>query len=427
MQKIATPCLYLCSFIVVMCSVCSPGWIHAAGVDTLGIGNKDSGTTGYTTAVKADSVVMNTDAIYTRPFIIQQTGSLAVGGYLEANLQHAQSNGIGSGTDFQARRFTMFMAGTPSQSLRFLAELEFENGTEEINLEFASLDILLSRLVILRAGILMIPIGGFNQNHDGPRWNFIDRPMSATQLLPATWSAVGMGMLGKTYTPVGTLSYELYGSNGLDESIVSNSDRRTSLAAAKSNPLRFTASSNGHVMVSARTGLSTPQFGELGLSYAGGRYNQTQLSHGIPDKSLWLHCAAVDYGIGTLKSTWFVKVEAALVHVELPEASEPVYASNQLGGYLDVNHALWRGDVLGFRESMLSLGLRAEYVDFHLHQSSDVDADADDVFSSTIALAFHPASGSNVRVNYRHTWQRDLIGNEPIATGLIQIGITSYF
>ena len=46
----------------------------------------------------------------------------------------------------------------------------------------------------------MNPIGAFNQNHDGPKWEFVDRPISATQMLPATWSNVGFGLYGKKYT-----------------------------------------------------------------------------------------------------------------------------------------------------------------------------------------------------------------------------------
>ena len=31
----------------------------------------------------------------------------------------------------------------------------------------------------LRAGIILPPVGAFNQNHDSPRWEFVDRPLAS--------------------------------------------------------------------------------------------------------------------------------------------------------------------------------------------------------------------------------------------------------
>lgn len=69
----------------------------------------------------------------------------------------------------------------------------------------------------------MNPIGAFNQNHDGPRWDFIDRPISATTIIPSTLSNVGFGFYGKHFTPNLTIGYEAYLTNGFDDNIVSNS------------------------------------------------------------------------------------------------------------------------------------------------------------------------------------------------------------
>lgn len=380
-----------------------------------------------TPATGADTLQMNTDAIYARPFIQRSAGTLAVGGYVEANVQRASSMGSSDGVHFQARRFTMFMAGTPSPNVRFLAELEFENGTEEINLEFASVDFIVSRMLTIRGGIVMIPIGGFNQNHDGPRWNFIDRPISATVLLPATWSSVGMGILGKARIPIGTLSYEMYGTNGLDETIVSNDTRRTSLAAAKSNPFRFAQSTNGHVMISGRTAISAGGFGELGCSYAGGVYSQSHTGAASVGSSLWHHCAAVDYSVGSFSKSWYVKGEAAYVLVDVPPTSEPVYASGQIGGYADVNYTLWRGPLLGFDHGALFVGMRGEYADFHLAGSNSNGANGDELYAATLALAYHPVSGSILRFNYRKQWQTDVLGNDAVTTSTVQLGVTTYF
>ena len=169
------------------------------------------------------------DAVYNRPFI--QVGKLpvALGGYVEANYQYLSENGISEGHQFQMRRLTLFISSSISKRIKFLSEIEFEDGTKEINIEFASVDFEFASLLNFRGGVVMNPIGAFNQNHDGPKWEFVDRPISATQMLPATWSNVGFGIFGKKYSKNWVYGYELYLTNGFDESIISNPDNKTSL------------------------------------------------------------------------------------------------------------------------------------------------------------------------------------------------------
>src|SRR5678809_313416 len=156
------------------------------------------------------SLKMNMDAVYDRPFNKAGKLPVALGGYVEANYQYLSENGVSEGNQFQMRRLTIFMASSIAKRLKFLSEIEFEDGTKEINIEFASIDFEFSPLLNFRGGIIMNPIGAFNQNHDGPKWEFIDRPISATQMLPATWSNVGVGVFGKKYTSNWVFAYEAY-------------------------------------------------------------------------------------------------------------------------------------------------------------------------------------------------------------------------
>ena len=99
-----------------------------------------------------------------------------------------------------------------------MTEIEFEDGAKEINIEFASVDFEFNPLFNLRGGIVLNPIGAFNQNHDGPKWEFVDRPISATQMLPATFSNVGFGLYGKKYNKDWVFAYEAYLTNGFNDS-----------------------------------------------------------------------------------------------------------------------------------------------------------------------------------------------------------------
>ncbi len=122
------------------------------------------------------------DAVYNRPFIAVGKLPVSLGGYMEANWQHLGTDGISEGHQFQFRRMTLFVSSTIGKRLKFLSEIEFEDGAKEIAIEFAALDIELHPLLNFRGGMILNPIGAFNQNHDGPKWEFIDRPVSATQL-----------------------------------------------------------------------------------------------------------------------------------------------------------------------------------------------------------------------------------------------------
>ena len=130
------------------------------------------------TVKDTSGLLLNMDAVYTRPFL--QLGKLpvALGGYAEANYQYLQQDGISEGHQFQMRRLTLFVSSSISKRIKFLSEIEFEDGTKEINIEFASVDFEFAPLLNMRGGIVMNPIGAFNQNHDGPKWEFIDRAVN---------------------------------------------------------------------------------------------------------------------------------------------------------------------------------------------------------------------------------------------------------
>ena len=60
-----------------------------------------------------DSLALNMDAVYNRPFM-QSGKTTAVGGYLEANWQHLGTDGVSDGHQFQVRRMTLFVASAMS-------------------------------------------------------------------------------------------------------------------------------------------------------------------------------------------------------------------------------------------------------------------------------------------------------------------------
>jgi len=371
---------------------------------------------------------MNMDAVYNRPFLQMGSTPVSMGGYVEADYRYERDQGVSTGHSFQMQRLTLFFAAAIDPRIRFLTEIEFERGGKEIAIEFASIDLTIADLCVLRGGILMNPIGAFNQNHDGPKWEFVDRPLAMTHMLPVTWSNVGFGAYGKTFTGPWSFGYEAYLTNGFDEGIIDNESNRTSLPATKENAERFLGSSNGHPLLTTKIATRHESVGELGVSYMGGVYNQTT-SDGIDiDRARRVDVVDVDFNI-TLPSlaTRFVG-EWAWVFVDVPPTYSQQYGSKQMGGYVDVIQPIYRGALFGFERAVLNASVRVDYVDWNVGTFKETgDSIGDEFWGLTAGLSFRPVAQMVVRMNARIGRTTDLLGNPPTRSGGFQVGFASYF
>lgn len=371
---------------------------------------------------------MNMDAVYNRPFL--QLGKLpvSVGGYVEAHYQYLGADGVSEGHSFSIPRMTLFVASSIHRKIRFLSELEIEEGGEELSIEFAAVDFNLHPMFNLRGGVIMNPIGAFNQNHDGPKWEFIDRPVAMTQMLPATWSNVGFGAYGRQYKGRWAFGYELYLTNGFDDKIINNAEGRTFLPATKQGKQRFEESSNGRVLTTIKTAIRNNRFGEIGVSYMGGIYN-TYVEDGIRlDNKRRLDVLAIDFNTTLPKLQTYIVGEWAFIHVDVPDQLEPFFGQRQQGGFIDIVQPVVRKPILGFDNAVLNVSLRLEYADWNKTKPGELlDPLADDFRGIVPGVSFRPTAQTVVRFNYRYGHQRDLFGNAPSKSGGVQVGVSSYF
>ncbi|HEY1039128.1 MAG TPA: hypothetical protein VGF30_06965 [Bacteroidia bacterium] len=371
---------------------------------------------------------LNMDAVYNRPFLQYGKIPVAIGGYAEANTNYAVTDGVTEGFSFQMRRMTLFVSSSIHRKIKFLSEIEFEDGTKEINIEFAALDIQLHNLLNFRGGIIMNPIGAFNQNHDGPRWEFVDRPISSTQMLPATFSNVGFGFYGKTYKPKFVWAYELYLTNGFNSNIIGNAENKTFLPATKHDPDRFEESFNGVPLTNAKTSLRYKKVGELGLSYMGGVYNKFEDDGLVLDIKRRVDVMAVDFNTTLPVINTTINTEFAWIFVNVPETYTQQYGKKQHGGFIDIVQPLIKKKMFGFEKASFNAAVRVEYVDWNLETFKETNEKIyDHVFSVVPALSFRTSPQTVLRLNYRMQWQRDLLGNPAAKTGAIQFGVSSYF
>lgn len=381
------------------------------------------------TPKKDSTIITNKDAIYTRPFVLQANlgrSSTAIGGYVEGNTNYFATDGVGDGFSMELRRFNLFVYSGITNRIKFLSELEFEHGTEEISLETALLDFEFNPAFNFRAGIVLPPIGYFNQNHDSPKWEFVDRPLVSTTILPATLSEVGFGVHGKL--PVGTqrvFTYEAYLVNGLRDGIIENSENRTSLASGKDIEM-FGEDNNGTPMLTGRMAIKDRKIGEIGLSYYGGVYNTFSEDGLVVDSKRRLGVFAFDhnFSFGRLQ----VNGECAWVKVDVPGLYTQQFGSSQFGFHTDVIYAVRRGALLGWSNTILNLNFRGEFVDYNQGTFRETGGDIYDRATALVpGISLRIQSNTVIRTNYRHQWNRDLLGNPAAITRGIQFGIASYF
>ncbi len=380
--------------------------------------------------IPKDTIIpgMNMDAIYNRPFLGLGKAPVAIGGYMEANWQYGATEGVTEGHQFQARRMTLFVASKINKRLKFLSEIEFEEGGKEIAIEFASLDVEFHPLVNLRGGIVMNPIGAFNQNHDGPKWEFVDRPIASTQMLPATWSNSGFGLYGKTFSKNWMFGYEIYLTGSFDNSVIENDQNRTSLPASKANPERFEEINSGLPLATGKVALRNKKIGEVGFSYMGGVYNKFQDDGLVIDQRRRLDVLAVDINSTIPKlNTTFIG-EFAWIFVDVPETYGQQFGSKQHGGFVDIVQPVLKRKMLGWSNAVLNIACRLEFVDWNVGRFVETNGQLGDaVWSISPAISFRPSAQTVFRFNYRYQQQTDIFNNPPALTGMFQFGFSTYF
>ena len=372
---------------------------------------------------QADSTLAQ-GGIYDRPFI-GSASSTSIGGYVEGNSNYFVDEGITEGLSMELRRFNIFLFSAISPRVRFISELEFEHGTEEIALETALVDVQIRPSFTLRAGILLPPIGYLNQNHDSPRWNWIDRPLVTTGIVPSTLSEVGFGAYGRGVMGSTIVSWDAYLTNGLSDGVISNATGRTDIPSGKSEE-SFGEDNNGSPAISGRIGIRRPGLGEVGLSYYGARYNTDRLEGEPIDDPRRVEIAALDFGgaVGPLA----VRGEFALANIDVTTGLSELSGSRQWGGHLDLVAPVLRPRVLGYTNAVLEVGLRLEFVDFNVGSFSSTGRPIrDDVAAVVPTLAYRPTPGTVFRGNYRYHWTRDFVGNPTSRMAGFQLGFATYF
>jgi hypothetical protein len=352
---------------------------------------------------------------YDRPYLTRLLGRTAVGGYAEAHVRWERTDGVTEEVGFAAKRWNLFTATQVSDFVRIGAELEFEDGTEEIRLEYAAIDVGIHPVLSLRAGMLLSPLGKFNLAHDSPRNDFTDRPLVATDLLGVALAEPGLGAFGLlALAGAARITYELYAVNGFNDGLLYNSPGGTRIPLGRDNVEDNNASPAvvGRVTYSPRVGY------EIGLSRHHGAWNEFSLD-GNPvderrDLSIWvLDGEAAVAGVK-------LQGEAALAWIDVPPALRGLYAERQRGLYVQALRPFGRGLVRTMPNSQFAGVVRLDVVDF------DSEVPGDNVLRLSLGLNFRPTQDTALKLNYARGVRRDRFNNRSDEAGLL-FSVATYF
>ena len=145
--------------------------------------------------------------------------AIRLGGYGELDYIFKEANGNGKeGNTFDPHRFVLYVNADLSETITLNTELEWEHGGDsgkgsEISVEQFFLDFRVARPLNVKAGLMLVPLGGINLAHEPTNFNSTERPELDRFLIPGTWREMGAGIYGALGNKV---DYQLLVMNGLD-------------------------------------------------------------------------------------------------------------------------------------------------------------------------------------------------------------------
>jgi hypothetical protein len=337
---------------------------------------------------------------FDKPYLSNLMGRTAIGGYMEAHARWQQVEGLVDEATFEAKRFNLFASSRVSDFVRVGAELEFEDGGEEIKLEFATIDVLIHPRFALRGGMILSPLGRFNLAHDSPLNEFTDRPLVSTELLGTALSEPGLGAFGQV--PLGRgarVTYEAYLTNGFHEGLINDSEAGTRVPLGRGN----FEDNNGSPAIVSRIAFGAGVDHEIGMSGHHGAYNVFNLEGTAIDKRRNLSIAVLDAETRILGTR--VTGEAAVATIDVPASLSGIYADRQRGWFIEGVRPFGRAWVRTMPASEFAAKVRWDYVDFDArrrgHSSGQI----------TAGLNFRPTAESVIKLDYVRGRGRDEFNN----------------
>ena len=169
-------------------------------------------------------------------------------------------------------RFVLYLDHTFDPKWTFRSETEIEHvkiesgAGGEIGLEQAYLEYHANDEIGWRGGLLVLPIGIMNQEHEPNTFYSVLRPLFDQTAVPSTWREIGTGIYGNLSK---TVSYQLYLSEGLqpeNATLQSLDGAKQEGWAAEQTSDTLAGSNASHPAVSGKLNLTPTDGLEIGVS-----------------------------------------------------------------------------------------------------------------------------------------------------------------
>jgi hypothetical protein len=340
--------------------------------------------------------------------VYESKGGLSIGGYgefLYSNLESRVQDGSHAPNErsVDALRLILYTGYKFSDKIVFNSEVEFEHGgysdehkEGEVKVEFAYLDFLLNKAVNLRAGMVLLPIGFINEQHEPPAFLGSRRPLTETIIIPSTWHENGIGIHGDLPA---NFSYQLYFVNGLSALGKGEEGETEGFSAAgikggRQAGKKANATSLGWT---GRLDWSFMPGAQVGASFYTGNSNQSGEGKAIRTTLLDIHA---EYRAGGLQLRGiYATITNSKAGVEAIATGLPAreVGTRQFGGYLEAGYDLLRGG----KQALVPF-LRWERMNTQADVVSGVvAAGANDLTVLTVGLNYKPIPNVAVKADYQ--------------------------
>ncbi len=326
--------------------------------------------------------------------IYQKDEGLSIGGYGEFLFQ--QNSGSTDRAD--ALRAITYFGYKFNDKFLFNSEIEYEHGSTSksgsASLEFGYLDYMHSEAFNLRAGLVLVPMGLVNENHEPTTFFTANRSETERRIIPSTWREMGLGAYGEA----GGFSYRSYLLNGL------NGENYTSSGVRGARQKGSKAAADDWAGVLRVDYIDIPGL-LLGGSIFYGKSGQDNIdgsSNFIPSMNTTIVEAHADYKI----NAWSFR--ALYAHNFIDDAAE--FNTNTGNNIADESQGYYGEvafDVLSAinpdGEQSLSPYFRAEHIDTQYKMPTGFTSAAgkeDDIY--TIGINYKPIDQITVKVDFEY-------------------------
>ena len=326
--------------------------------------------------------------------------ALSIGGYGEVIFENIQGE---TGDTADALRFVPYIGYRFSDKIILNAEIEIEHA-DEIFMEFAYVDFLLDERLNIRTGLVLIPFGITNLQHEPTLFPSVSRPEIEQNIIPTTWRENG----GHVYGKWSDIYYSLGLVNGFDAASFSSSSWVRGGRQKGSQAKADNWASIARIGWKGYLGL------DIGFSGYSGRASQDAVNVGDARVNLWEGHAVYETHNMKFKALY---VEGSLSDSARVSASNGnVVGSRVKGYYLEGQYNFLP---LITPETKQSMHAFIRYSEYDTHDEVDPTLVRDQTLNrtrTTVGLTYNPDPRVVVKADWK--FRKNKVANESDILGL---------